>query len=168
MLWGRHVTSRHRIKHQSFVETTKKILTQVLTHAESYPVGSWLGRYTRPDLFIVQHSALGREIINGKESWIATYDRYFIVECKVSLTDIPNAAFQLMIALVSIRSLEDLDFHHGGLAPILAIPTELKNLAKKRNLLAELQDILRELYFGLVVVDNRTGSIEWLLPPSSL
>jgi len=162
-----YAMSRHKTGHQKFVETTKKTLTETLAFAETFPVGSWMSRYTRPALFIVQQSAVGKEPTKGKECWIGTYDRYFIVECKVGLQDIPNAIFQLLMALLSIRSLQDLDFHHGGLAPVLAIPAGLRHLAEKRGLLKELQDVFRELNFGLIVVDNGRRSIEWLLMPSS-
>jgi len=160
--------SSQKIGHQEFVEITKRILTRkCLAYAEDYPVSSWMDRYTRPDLFIVQHSSMGKERVKGKQSWVGSYDRYFIIECKVTLQDIPNAAFQLLMALVSIRSLQGLDFQHGGLSPVLAIPTKLRDLAEKRELLGEIQDIFRELNFGLVAVDARRKSLEWVLTPSS-
>jgi hypothetical protein len=161
--------SRQKTSHQKFVQTAKNILTKRLAYADSYPVGSWMSRYTRPDLFIVQRSCFGKQLSKrGKESWVGTYDRFFIIECKVSLRDLPNAIFQLLVALVSIRSMEDLDFHHGGLAPVLAVPLRLKQLANKQGLLKELEDSLRELNFGFVVLNDRTKSAEWILPPSSL
>ena len=141
-------------------------MVRCLAYAEDYPVGSWMNRYTRPDLFILQHSSIGKEPMKG-EAWIGTYDRYLLVECKVALEDTPNAAFQLLMALVSVGSLEDLDFHHGGLGPILAIPTKLRDVIEKRGLLKELEDILSELDFGLIAVDKRRKSVEWVLRPGS-
>jgi hypothetical protein len=159
--------SRHKTQHQKFVETTERILTETLAFAETFPIGSWISGYTRPDIFIVQRSAIGKQRPKGRECWIGSYDRYFIVECKVGLQDIPNAIFQLLMALLSIRSLQDLDFHHGGLGPVLAMPTRLRHLAEKGGLLKELQDVFGELNFGLVVVDSGRRSVEWLLRPSS-
>ncbi len=163
----RFVISRRTTGHQKFVQTTKRLLTGSLAYADDYPVGSWMRGYARPDLFIVQRSSIGMRHLKKKKAWIGTYGRFFIIECKVSLDDVPNGLFQLLIALVSIGDLQDLDFHHGGLGPTLAISSRLRENMERKGLLKELQEIFAELSFGLVIVDTKNESVEWILHPGS-
>ncbi len=88
--------------HQVFVETTKKVLLNLLANSKVYPIGNWLNSFTKPDIFIVQSSSSFTGDIKNKENWYGSYDRCYIIECKISIEDIPHAAFQLLMSLNAI------------------------------------------------------------------
>jgi len=155
-----------RLKHQEFVELTKRAFVDSLAYAEVFPA-SWLAGYTRPDAFIVQWSSVGREHIEGKQEWIGSYDRHYIIECKVSPEDALRAPFQLLMSLVSIGRFRDLDFAHGGVSPVLAIPPNLRHGLIEAKRYNDLLAVFKELRFGVAIIRQEEPRIEWAISPGN-
>lgn len=76
-----------------------------------------------------------------------------MVECKIEEGDLQNSPFQLLLAVVAFRGNGMLDLHHGGLRPVLAIPTTLRDSMEAAGTLQRVVKIFEELAFGIFVID---------------
>ncbi|HEV2138570.1 MAG TPA: hypothetical protein VGR53_06980 [Nitrososphaerales archaeon] len=155
--------SSQKKPHQQFMSDTKSILLSRLAYARSFPVGSWVNRFTRPDIVIVQEPASGRPDIQGVKSHQGFYDQVYLVECKINPRDLENAPYQLLLAMGSFRGQGMLDLAHGGVRPTLAVPRSLEESMNAEGAFNQVIEIFRELHFGLIIVDQERRDYTSLL-----
>jgi len=156
-----------RSHHQQFVADTQSVLLDKLAYSRLLPVGSWANRFTRPDILILQEPMSGRPPIEGKHAYQGLYEQAYLIECKVDGNDLEKAPYQLLMAALSFEGQGLLDLHHGGIRPVLAIPTGLRSEMVAQSRLNEAIEVFRELRFGFLVVDVSRTSYEALLTPTS-
>ncbi|HEV2225692.1 MAG TPA: hypothetical protein VGR56_02675 [Nitrososphaerales archaeon] len=122
---------------------------------------------TRPDVLIVQEPAFGRKSSAGQFAIQALYDQLYVIECKIDPEDLKNSPYQLIMALHTFTGQGSFDLHHGGVRPLVAIPPALVATLKRRREFSILFRILKELNFGLFVIDRRSRRFRIISFPGS-
>lgn len=140
-------------QHTVFQNNTKSILLSKLQFSRALPIGAWQNRFTRPDVLITQDPLWGRAQDPGKRGFNGFYTEAFMVECKIEARDLEKSPFQLLLAVMAFRGNGMLDLRHGGLRPVLAMPTTLRDSMEAAGTFQRVVKIFEELAFGIFVVD---------------